>query len=107
MGQKFLDSGKYMDWEKRHNELRNKGKNLNEIYAELESDLQFVGCSAIEDKLQEGVADTIFNLLNCGIRIWVLTGDKQDTAIEIAKSCKLIDDTMHILDLSTDIDSVE
>jgi phospholipid-transporting ATPase len=107
MGQKFLDEKRFQDWEKRHNELRNKGKNLNELYAELECDLQFVGCSAIEDKLQEGVADTIYNLLNCGIRIWVLTGDKQDTAIEIAKSCKLIDETMHILDLSTDPDSVE
>lgn len=107
MGMKFLDVKVYNEWERRHNEIRNKGQSLSEIYAEMEHSLSFVGISAIEDKLQDGVPETINHLLRCGIRIWVLTGDKQDTALEIAKSCQLIDETMHVLDLSTDLDSVE
>ncbi len=49
-----------------------------------------MGCSAIEDKLQEGVADTISRVMAANVRVWVLTGDKQETAIEIGRSCKLI-----------------
>jgi magnesium-transporting ATPase (P-type) len=60
----------------------------------MEKDLNYLGCSAIEDKLQEGVADTIDNLMKAHIRVWVLTGDKQETAIEIGKSCKLIQSHM-------------
>ena len=56
----------------------------------LERDLEYVGSSAIEDKLQYGVPETIDMLLNANIKVWVLTGDKQETAIEIGKSCKLI-----------------
>ena len=56
----------------------------------MEYNLEYLGSSAIEDKLQDGVADTISNIMNANIRVWVLTGDKQETAIEIGKSCKLI-----------------
>jgi P-type E1-E2 ATPase len=57
------------------------------LYDNLEKSLTYVGSSAIEDKLQEGVAQTIDNIMRANIRIWVLTGDKQETAIEIGKSC--------------------
>lgn len=56
----------------------------------MEKDLNYLGSSAIEDKLQDGVAITIDNIMRANIRVWVLTGDKQETAIEIGKSCKLI-----------------
>ena len=72
----------------------------------MECDLQYSGISAIEDKLQEGVGSTIYSLMNCNIRIWVLTGDKQDTAIEIAKSCRLILENTMIIKL-IDPESVE
>jgi len=107
MAQKFLNIDYFNDWERRHNEARNKGKSLKDLYAEMEHDLNFVGCSATEDKLQDGVAETIHTLLSCNIRVWVLTGDKQDTALEIAKSCMLIDENMHVLVLSTDPENVE
>jgi P-type E1-E2 ATPase len=45
--------------------------------------LVLLGVSAIEDKLQEGVPDTVASLLRAGIKVWVLTGDKRDTAINI------------------------
>jgi P-type E1-E2 ATPase len=49
--------------------------------------LRYIGCSAIEDKLQEGVAVTIDKLMRADVRFFMLTGDKLETAIEIAKSC--------------------
>jgi P-type E1-E2 ATPase len=47
--------------------------------------LTLLGATAIEDKLQEGVPETIANLAKADIKIWVLTGDKQETAINIGK----------------------
>jgi P-type E1-E2 ATPase len=60
------------------------------MYDSYEQDLTYIGSSAIEDKLQDGVPETIAMLLQADIRVWVLTGDKQETAIEIGRSCKLI-----------------
>lgn len=50
----------------------------------IEKELIFIGCTAIEDKLQEGVPACIETLSKAGIKIWVLTGDKMETAINIA-----------------------
>jgi len=95
-----------------------KEEQLNVLYDECEKDLELIGCTAIEDKLQDGVPETIATLMDAGIRIWVLTGDKQvliislnnllniffekETAIEIAKSCKLIQPHMETIILSSD-----
>ncbi|XP_062558689.1 phospholipid-transporting ATPase ID isoform X2 [Armigeres subalbatus] len=67
---------------------------LGVIYDEIECDMQLVGVTAIEDKLQDGVPQTIANLQMAGIKIWVLTGDKQETAINIGYSCQLLTDDM-------------
>lgn len=56
----------------------------------MEQRLRFLGCSAIEDKLQDGVACTIAKIMQADIRFFMLTGDKLETAIEIAKSCQII-----------------
>ena len=63
----------------------------------IERDLIFVGATAIEDKLQAGVPDTIANLATAGIKLWVLTGDRQETAINIGYSCKLLTGEMSLL----------
>lgn len=107
MGMKYLDEKTYKSWEHLHNEERNKGRDLTRLYDQLEKEMYFVGCSAIEDKLQEGVPETIQTLLNCNIRIWVLTGDKQDTALEIAKSCQLVNENMYCLNLSCEPDVID
>jgi len=57
--------------------MDSREQKLNEIYEEIESEMQLVGVTAIEDKLQDGVPKSIANLQNAGIKIWVLTGDKQ------------------------------
>uniref|UniRef100_A0A8D8NJG6 Phospholipid-transporting ATPase ID n=1 Tax=Culex pipiens TaxID=7175 RepID=A0A8D8NJG6_CULPI len=56
--------------------------------------MQLIGVTAIEDKLQDGVPQTIANLQMAGIKVWVLTGDKQETAINIGYSCQLLTDDM-------------
>ena len=63
---------------------------LMKMYDNYETELDYVGSSAIEDKLQDHVPETIAKLIEAEIRVWVLTGDKQETAIEIGKSCHLI-----------------
>ena len=68
-------------------------------------DLHLIGASAIEDKLQDGVPEAISTLLKADIKMWVLTGDKLETAINIARSCKLITENMSLVMLSeTSID---
>lgn len=50
---------------------------LDSVYEEIEQNMILIGATAIEDKLQDGVPETIANLALAGIKIWVLTGDKQ------------------------------
>lgn len=50
---------------------------MSAIYEEIENEMELVGVTAIEDKLQDGVPQAIANLQMAGIKIWVLTGDKQ------------------------------
>ena len=57
----------------------------------VEKNLKLLGSTSIEDKLQDEVADTINFLKTAGIHVWVLTGDKVNTAINIGKSAGLID----------------
>jgi len=78
-----------------------KDKKIKSLYEQMEKKMTYVGCSAIEDKLQEGVPATINKLMEADIRFWMLTGDKMETAIEIAKSCRVIQEGMQILQLST------
>eukprot|EP01126_Amoeba_proteus_P062321 TRINITY_DN8456_c0_g1_i16.p1 TRINITY_DN8456_c0_g1~~TRINITY_DN8456_c0_g1_i16.p1 ORF type:complete len:587 (-),score=124.71 TRINITY_DN8456_c0_g1_i16:61-1821(-) len=63
---------------------------LDQCMDDIESQLSLQGCTAIEDKLQENVSWTIDYLIRAGIKVWMITGDKQETAENIAKSCKLI-----------------
>ena len=53
-----------------------KEKKLLAMYDQMEYNLDYLGSTAIEDKLQEGVAETISNIMNANVRVWVLTGDK-------------------------------
>lgn len=60
------------------------------IEAVLETDLELLGLTGVEDKLQEGVKNTLEQLRNAGLKIWMLTGDKVETATCIAVSSKLV-----------------
>ena len=69
-------------------------KQMQDVQELIESDLVLVGATAIEDKLQDEVGETITNLREAGLKVWVLTGDKIETAINIGFSCKLLNNEM-------------
>lgn len=95
---KDIPDNVYAEWKKKHHAastaMEDRDDKLHEVYEEIEKNLVLIGATAIEDKLQDGVPDAIANLALAGIKIWVLTGDKQETAINIGYSCQLITDEM-------------
>ncbi|XP_074115873.1 ATPase phospholipid transporting 8B isoform X3 [Cotesia typhae] len=110
---KDLEESFFNDWKQRHMEAvlsgEDKDDKLDAIYEEIEKDMTLLGATAIEDKLQDGVPQTIANLSLAGIKLWVLTGDKQETAINIGYSCQLLTDDLtdvFIVDATT-YDAVE
>ncbi len=64
----------------------NRAKYVREVYEELEQGLELLGATGIEDKLQDDVPETIYALKKAGVRIWMLTGDKKETAINAGHS---------------------
>ncbi|CAN4126271.1 unnamed protein product [Withania somnifera] len=74
--------------------LTDRSAKLRQTASLIECNLTLLGASAIEDKLQEGVPEAIESLRQAGMKVWVLTGDKQETAISIGMSCKLLTSDM-------------
>ncbi|XP_078534374.1 phospholipid-transporting ATPase IA isoform X3 [Lissotriton helveticus] len=77
--------------------VQNRALKLEESYEMIEKNLQLLGATAIEDKLQQNVPETIETLMKADIKIWILTGDKQETAINIGHSCKLLTKNMGLI----------
>ncbi|KAI8906468.1 hypothetical protein EDD86DRAFT_240841, partial [Gorgonomyces haynaldii] len=96
-----ISEQEYTEWaqiyDKAATTINNRGEALMKAAELIEKDLILLGATAIEDKLQDGVPDTIHTLAEAGVRVWVLTGDRQETAINIGFSCKLITDEMSLL----------
>ncbi|KAA0173731.1 hypothetical protein FNF27_04880 [Cafeteria roenbergensis] len=82
------------DFEAAERTVGGKDEALERVAEKYERDLELVGATAIEDKLQDGVPQTISDLARAGIKTWVLTGDKVETAINIGRTCKLLTDAM-------------
>jgi len=74
-----------------------RNKALGSINDEIESNLQLMGATAVEDKLQKNVAQTMANLREAGIFVWVLTGDKEETALAVSRMAKHIDSSTKLL----------
>ncbi|KAK2838557.1 hypothetical protein Q7C36_013371 [Tachysurus vachellii] len=91
----------YQQWQEVHHRactsLQNRALKMEESYELIEMNLQLLGATAIEDKLQDRVPETIETLMKADIKIWILTGDKQETAINIGHSCKLLTKNMGLL----------
>jgi len=94
LGTKLIPEREYAEWDRRYQEasclFEGREDALDALGLEIETDLELIGVTAIEDKLQQGVPAAIETLLDAGIRIWMITGDKQETAINIAVSCNLV-----------------
>ena len=80
--------------------IRNKDRE-DEHYSKLESGLTLLGATAVEDKLQEQVPEVIGDLQQANIKVWMLTGDKFETAENIARSCSLIKPEFSVFRLKT------
>lgn len=75
----------------------NRAEELDKASELIEHDFFLLGSTAIEDRLQDGVPETIHTLQQANIKVWVLTGDRQETAINIGMSCKLLSEDMMLL----------
>merc|ERR1711871_644045 len=91
---KSISAKFYEEWSKRwydaSNSTEDREKKQEAVMAEVERDLELCGVTAIEDKLQDGVPETISALRSGGVKVWVLTGDKVDTAINIGYACQVV-----------------
>ncbi|CAG8568066.1 4348_t:CDS:1, partial [Acaulospora colombiana] len=91
---RFLDEAEYHEWNKLFQEAStavvDRQRKLEHVAEMIERDLEITGATAIEDKLQDGVPEAIDKLRRAGIKVWMLTGDKRETAINIGYSCSLI-----------------
>ncbi|KAI8335810.1 hypothetical protein BC941DRAFT_64273 [Chlamydoabsidia padenii] len=101
---RVLDEDEYQDWAARYkeasNSIHNREEQMENVCEDIEQHLTLIGGTAIEDKLQEGVPDTIAVLAKAGIKIWVLTGDKIETAINIGFACNLLTKDMLLLSVN-------
>ncbi|XBI17507.1 hypothetical protein VPH35_059544 [Triticum aestivum] len=98
VGMRELSQPEFEEWqlayEKASTAVLGRGNLLRSIAANVECNIHILGASGIEDKLQDGVPEAIESLRQAGMKVWILTGDKQETAISIGYSCKLLTNDM-------------
>ncbi|KAJ2156228.1 hypothetical protein GGF46_005333 [Coemansia sp. RSA 552] len=101
-----LTESEWVRWSARYHAAQasvesDRDERIDQITEEMERDLRIAGATAIEDKLQEHVPDAIASLRAAGIRIWVLTGDKMETAINIGFAANLLTKEMELWTISS------
>ena len=97
---KVLDEDEYFNWKGKFDEIPNEDENTqNKMISEIEKGMTLIGCTAVEDNLQDKVPDTIKDLQTAGVNIWVLTGDNLPTAKNITISCKLLPPHMQLYEI--------
>nr|XP_036872361.1 probable phospholipid-transporting ATPase VA isoform X3 [Manis javanica] len=106
IAKRVLSKEEYACWLQSHLEAESSLENREELLFQsairLETNLHLLGATGIEDRLQDGVPETITKLRQAGLQIWVLTGDKQETAINIAYACKLLDHDEEVITLNAE-----
>ena len=106
IAERHISEEEYQEWNKDHDiaaqSLQDRDDKLEEVSDRIEQELTLLGGTAIEDRLQDGVPDTIALLGDAGIKLWVLTGDKVETAINIGFSCNLLSNDMDLIVLKFD-----
>ena len=100
-----ISEEEYNEWEPKFHAaeiaLENRDAEIDKVTEMIECKLHLQGATAIEDRLQDEVPETIHNLLRSGINVWVITGDKLETAKNIGYSCKLLKKDMTLLTCAT------
>jgi phospholipid-translocating ATPase len=111
IAQRELDEEEYQRWNKEHDlaaaAVHDREDKLEQVADAIERELTLIGGTAIEDRLQDGVPDTIALLADAGIKLWVLTGDKVETAINIGFACNLLTNDMELLIYKVEDDSMD
>uniref|UniRef100_A0A8C6DRX8 Phospholipid-transporting ATPase n=1 Tax=Moschus moschiferus TaxID=68415 RepID=A0A8C6DRX8_MOSMO len=106
IAKRVLSKEEYACWLQSHLEAESALDNREELLFQsaihLETNLHLLGATGIEDRLQDGVPETIAKLRHAGLQIWVLTGDKQETAVNIAHACKLLDHDEEVITLNAE-----
>lgn len=101
---KVLSDKEYKSWSvKRQRALAaidNREQLMMDTAAQIETNLTLLGATGVEDRLQESVPDTIMALREAGIQVWVLTGDKTETAVNIGYACRLLEDEDLVINMS-------
>ncbi|AQL03520.1 Putative phospholipid-transporting ATPase 9 [Zea mays] len=92
---RVLDEKEYKEFNEKLNTAKasvsaDRDVKIEQAADSIEQDLILLGATAVEDKLQQGVPECIDKLAQAGIKIWVLTGDKMETAINIGFACSLL-----------------
>ena len=107
---KWIDNKTYDNWNQKYHKAKtsliNRKKKTEDVGEEIEVDLNILGATAIEDKLQDGVTEAIEKIKRAGIKMWMLTGDKRETAINIGYLCKLIYDYSTVVILTMDDENI-
>jgi len=102
LGSRKIEQAKFTEWHGKYLKaqvaLEGREESLNELAVEIEKDFTVLGVTAIEDKLQDDVGTTIEKLRNAGIKVWVLTGDKLETAKVIGFSTQVLTRSMEIVE---------
>ncbi|KAM6977625.1 phospholipid-transporting ATPase VB [Aplochiton taeniatus] len=105
IAKKVLSEKQYSEWSLVRREamvaIDNKEQLLMDTSVQLETNLTLIGATGVEDRLQESVPETIQALREAGIQVWVLTGDKTETAVNIAYSCRLVDERDLVINMSS------
>ncbi|CAL4964168.1 unnamed protein product [Urochloa decumbens] len=98
VGMRELSQSEFEEWklayENASTAVLGRGNLLRSVAANIECNVNILGATGIEDKLQDGVPEAIESLRQADIKVWILTGDKQETAISIGYSCKLLTNDM-------------
>lgn len=104
-GWRVISEEEWNDYKARLNEaslqMQNREQAIKDVGATIEHDLSLLGAVAIEDQLQPNVADTMSYLAQMGIKLWVLTGDKHETAVSIGKATNVITPECKVYEILT------
>ena len=110
VAQREISWKEYKAWNEKYSvaaeALVDREGELDKVSELIERDLILLGGTAIEDRLQDGVPDSIALLAEAGIKLWVLTGDKIETAINIGFSCNVLNTDMELLVIKSGGDDV-
>uniref|UniRef100_A0A8D0MU09 Phospholipid-transporting ATPase n=1 Tax=Sus scrofa TaxID=9823 RepID=A0A8D0MU09_PIG len=81
--------------------LQDREEKMEKVFDDIETNMNLIGATAVEDKLQDQAAETIEALHAAGLKVWVLTGDKMETAKSTCYACRLFQTSTELLELTT------